>query len=408
MIGRILFITIDQPRDDGSGGQIASWRLLQSYASLAPVDLVAITPPGGTTSADPCSLAANTTLVPVSAFYFASSPIRLGIKFAISQVGKRPYRLTKFDVSHARDVIRSQVQRHDYDLVHFDHLSSFVYHKLIKGAPSILMEHNVESDLIGRMASEDSRRVARVALRREARRVEAIEARIVHDVDHVLTLSEHDRVALSRLSASNEEQVSVWPVPIKPTVIERPSERAVFNVLVLGSLKSAGRWHGLTWFLDNVWPRVCAQVDHARLSVVGACSVKQRNELAGKDSVKVYGYIDDIDSLLREVSLCAIPLFVGAGIRIKVLELLSRGIPCIGSEVALQGLPDIRGTDLVHTADEWVSSLTAAARSPETLSLAARDGLAELQRTHSPAAALTSLTQAVEAAVRRNETRRQA
>lgn len=395
---RILFITIDVPQDGGSGGQIVSWRLIESYASIANVDVVAITSVGVTASDDLLSLADSVTLVPAKGFHFASARLRLAAKFARSQFGSTPYRLTKFDLAGARLAVASLIERHEYDLVHLEHLSSLPYRELAQDVPAVLMEQNVESELVRRMSYHSRWLPVRLALRREARRVEAVEAQLTRAVDHVFALSDPDMNALTSMPGCDAEKVSVWPVPVTPLPIDPRLGDQPFRVLILGSLRSAGRRHGLNWFLRDVWPRVREDVAGAQLSIVGGGASKDLQARSGKDGITVHGYVDDLHPILSSVTVCAIPLFIGAGVRIKILELVSHCIPCIGTSVAIQGLDDIGGIERVDSVDEWVEALVRTARSPELLRRAVRSGSAELAERRSHEAAVESLAKVLQAA----------
>ena len=74
---RVLFLATDVPRDGETGGQIASWRLLQAYATFAQVDVLALTPPGAIVPTELNELARNVATVPVAAFHYRQARLRL-------------------------------------------------------------------------------------------------------------------------------------------------------------------------------------------------------------------------------------------------------------------------------------------------------------------------------------------
>jgi glycosyltransferase involved in cell wall biosynthesis len=52
----------------------------------------------------------------------------------------------------------------------------------------------------------------------------------------------------------------------------------------------------------------------------------------------VEGFVEDLTPFLQRARACIIPLFIGGGIRIKILDMLSSGIPCVSTTVGAQGL----------------------------------------------------------------------
>ena len=152
--------------------------------------------------------------------------------------------------------------------------------------------------------------------------------------------------------------------------------------MALGSLAAPGRCHGLRWFLAEVWARFRERNPDARLKVIGAHPRRDISAHNGHEGVTVHGFLERLEPELADVDLCIIPLFIGQGIRIKVLEMISRGIPCLGTQLAFQGLPAVRGCLRADEPEEWVDALVAAAADPDLLASAASRGARELTKLH--------------------------
>jgi glycosyltransferase involved in cell wall biosynthesis len=395
---RTLFLTCNTPRDTGSGGEIVSWRLLRGYAELGTVDVIALVPPGDRAPEELRDTAGRVGLIEVPHFYFAKSRLENGKRFLRSQVGSEPFRIAKLRVPDVEPLMREWLADGDYDLLHCDYLSTAPYRELCPGLPAVLAEHNVEWQSFSRLADQHRNPLVRMALRRDSRRTAEWEARALGRFQHTLVLSELDRRLLLDARPDLDKRISVWPLPVEPRERTPPvGGGQPFTVLMLGSLRAVGRVHGLRWFLEEVWPMVRARVPEARLEIVGA---DPPPDIAGRDSrdgVSVHGFVDDLDPFLGRVDVCAIPLFVGAGIRVKVLELVSKGVPCVGSPVALQGLGWIEGCVEVDGREEWVEQIAAAATDRRPLMEAAARGAASLRARHSPQRATDHLRQMIEA-----------
>jgi glycosyltransferase involved in cell wall biosynthesis len=99
-----------------------------------------------------------------------------------------------------------------------------------------------------------------------------------------------------------------------------------------------------SWFIDNVWPLVCAKVPDATLVVAGfgpPDTLRRRTS----DSVSVPGYVADLDHLHRSVRVFVAPLLTGAGIKLKVLGAMAYGLPVVATPVAAEGIVDRAGTE---------------------------------------------------------------
>lgn len=395
-----LFLTADAPFEGGSGGQIVSWRLIKAYADLGPVDVLALVPEGEQPSAALRGLAREVTFVQMKGFHAARSRGRAALRMGRSFIHRVPYRIEKFASSRFADEIAGTRHRGRHALVHCDHLALAQYRRLRPDLPAILCEHNVEWQIFERLATLAGNPLIRGALLADSRRTRRWEIQAASWFERILCLSEYDREQLIAQRTELGQRVVRWPVP----VIERPmrraaTERAGFSVLILGSLRAPGRLHGTRWFVREVWPYVRGHAPNARLNIVGAGPPQDVLELDGANGIRVWGYCQDLEALLEDTSVCAIPLFAGAGIRVKVLEMISRGIPCIGTSVGLQGMQHIAGTVVVDAPAGWIDALCDAEREPIDLRGKAERGREMVNQAHSHLRATAVLREQVEHAI---------
>jgi polysaccharide biosynthesis protein PslH len=398
---RVLFLTTNVPRDGETGGQIASWRVLRAYATFAQVDLLALTPPGARVPPELTELAGRIATVPVPAFYYRQARLRLMATFVRSQLGGRPYRIAKFDRPEARRVVADWASHTDYALIHCDHLATAPYAICAPGTPAVFADYDVESHELSTFAQAQSNPLSRAVLRREARRTRAVERAAATRASHVFAVSEADARLLGQDDPRLAEKVSILPVPLpEATPVPRRPDGA-FSVLVLGPLQAGGRLEGLRWLLSAVWPRFRAEHAEARLLVVGAGAPADILARDGRDGVQVRGFVEDLDGALSETDVCAMPLLSGGGIRIKILELLPRGIPCLGTQVAVRGFAGVPGVLEANGPEEWWAGLNHVASRPDHFRRAALAGAAELGPRFSLQATAAALERALVAAARR-------
>ena len=390
---RTLFITIDMPYDGGSGGQIVSWRALEAHAELASIDLLVLAPAGAEASAQLVELVERCTVVDVGAFYFSRAGGALLRTFARSQVCRTPYRILKFAEPEMAALVLRRSAENRYDVVHADHLSTWQYARQVKARRRILLDHNVESQMFETLARR-RRAPASWALLREARRVARYEQRAVGESDLTLVLSSQDRELLSAgTPTSDTSRVDVWPVAVPARPLE--PDPASLRFLHLGSLRSAARREGLRWLLGETWPAVRSLAPDARLDVVGAEPPAELLALDGSHGITVHGYVDDLDPILAETKACLIPIFAGAGVRVKVLEMLSRGIPCIGTPLGLQGTEELPGVFPASTPSEWLELIRLAIYDQRRMRRAASRAQRQLNETRTTARAVAYLRENV-------------
>ena len=392
---RVLFLTTNMPRDGETGGQIASWRVLRAYATFAQVDVLALTPPGARVTSELSGLAQRVATVPIEAFYYQHARLRLLGTLARSQLGGRPYRIAKFDRPEARRMVTDWAAQTDYALVHCDHLATTQYAACAPGTPFVFADYDVESHELSTLAAAQSDPLGRAILRREAERTRAAERSATIRAAHVFAVSQEDARLLGQDEPDLAQRISILPVPLPDVdpVPRRPD--GAFALLVLGPLQAGGRLEGLRWLLSTVWPRLRAEHPEARLLVVGAGAPDDIRARDGEEGIEVRGFVEDLEGVLGETDLCAMPLLSGGGIRIKVLELLPRGVPCLGTQVAVRGFAGVPGVLEATTPEEWWARVSDVAGRPDEFRQAALAGAAELRSRFSLQATAAALENAL-------------
>ena len=115
---------------------------------------------------------------------------------------------------------------------------------------------------------------------------------------------------------------------------------------------------GLTWFLDEVFPRT----PRLNIKIIGGNMPSDvRRKIDETDRVEYLGFVENPYGYIAEAQGLIAPLFHGAGIKVKVVEALALGTPVLGSAVAWEGidlyLPLGEHTRIVDTPEEYVRIL---------------------------------------------------
>ncbi len=119
----------------------------------------------------------------------------------------------------------------------------------------------------------------------------------------------------------------------------RPQDPGGHRLIFVAAMDSTHNIDAACYLALELFPRIRARYPEATLSLVGARPVPKVQELGRLSGVTVTGAVPSLVEYLHQSTVCLIPLRVGLGIKTKTLESMATGIPIVGSDRALEGLP---------------------------------------------------------------------
>jgi glycosyltransferase involved in cell wall biosynthesis len=130
------------------------------------------------------------------------------------------------------------------------------------------------------------------------------------------------------------------------------------EVLFLGHLGASFNQDALEQFIRKIYPKLVG-VGNLSVTVVGGYLPKQLEFFGLQPDVEVVGPVGDVRPFLHRASCLVIPLRFGGGLRIRILEAMSAGIPLVCSSVAIAGMRFEPGEDylLAENADEFAGAI---------------------------------------------------
>jgi glycosyltransferase involved in cell wall biosynthesis len=107
----------------------------------------------------------------------------------------------------------------------------------------------------------------------------------------------------------------------------------------LGNLEWRPNLDAVRLLLDEVFPKVVAAEPSARLCIVGRRPPAWLQRRASESArIEVHPDVDDVRPFLYRCGAMAVPLRIGGGSRLKILEALACGMPVVASSIGAEGL----------------------------------------------------------------------
>jgi glycosyltransferase involved in cell wall biosynthesis len=176
----------------------------------------------------------------------------------------------------------------------------------------------------------------------EWRKMRRAEARVVREADAAVAVSDTDRELFAE--QSEPEHVTVIPTGVDAEYFAPHGVPEIPNRLVFsGSMDWYPNEDAIVYFAEHVWPILRAARPSVSLTVVGRHPSARLAALAKTAGITLTGTVDDVRPFVDEAAVYVVPLRVGGGTRLKILEALAMGKPVVSTTVGAEGLTLVPG-----------------------------------------------------------------
>jgi glycosyltransferase involved in cell wall biosynthesis len=205
--------------------------------------------------------------------------------------------------------------------------------------PWVVMAHNVESLIWQRYAETETNWLKHWYIRRQQRKFERFEAWAYSACNCAIAVSVEDAQLIGERFGARSVAVVDNGVDTNYFEPQSPCERDPFRILFLGSFDWRPNLDAVRVLLAEILPRVRAAEPRATLALVGRKPPAWLRDLAANQpGVELHADVADVRPFLAGAGMLAVPLRIGGGSRLKILEALAAGLPVITTRVGAEGL----------------------------------------------------------------------
>jgi glycosyltransferase involved in cell wall biosynthesis len=339
-----------------------------------------------------CRAVKDTTAAELARAFYAERGIRVRIsgnppsgnrgpsfygRVAANLLSPLPYSIA----GHRSRGVRAEIQRiHHSGTVDVWQFEALGYADALLGteARTIVMAHNVESLIWQRLYETEPHPLKRWFIGHQVRKYERYEGRALRGASRVVAVSPEDAALL-------EARFGVD----RPAVVDNGVDVAFFaegangrgrdsrRILFLGSLDWRPNLDSIDLLLNRVMPQVLAEEPDARLSIVGRNPPPALvRRIRAEPSAELHADVADVRPYLARSGVMAVPLRIGGGSRLKILEAIAAGLPVVSTRIGCEGLIFRANRDLVvvESEDQMAAALVESIRNPERAATMAANG----------------------------------
>jgi glycosyltransferase involved in cell wall biosynthesis len=281
-----------------------------------------------------------------------------------SLLRRRPFLIARDTVDEMHQLIKTLVAQNEYDAVHADQLWMAQYGLTAKQAnpqlTAVLDQHNATYLIPQRLAEGSGNPLLRFILKQESSNMARFEVEMCQQFDRVAWVTADDKAAVQTIAGQKAGQITGPVIPIcadpqaKLFVNRAPTAR---RVTFLGGLHWPPNAAGILWFAKEVWPQIHQAVPDALFTVMGKEPPAELQTLH-LPNLDITGYVDDVLPFLQETAVFIVPLHAGGGMRVKIVDGWSWGLPIISTTIGAEGIGYGDGHDILiaDTADAFAQA----------------------------------------------------
>jgi glycosyltransferase involved in cell wall biosynthesis len=231
------------------------------------------------------------------------------------------------------------------------------------------LAHDVLTQLWERRVKGAGNGLARILLRKEAKRMRTWEQRALSQLGVVVAQSDKDSALLGQLNPNTPRFViQPWvSISARSSASEAAGIREPNSVVFWGALDRIENSDAVAYALREIFPRVHEAVPSAKFYVAGNNSEAVATMTDGAPQVIRTGFVRNIGAFLSRMQVALLPLRMGAGIKAKTIECMAAGVAVVTTPIGAEGIAAAHGVHLLigETAEELVSCVVRLLLRPE-------------------------------------------
>lgn len=365
----ILFLSTENPYPPDHGHHLRTYHVLRHLAANHKIFFVGFwqSPEELKHQTHLESLCAHVVLLPIPG---RAQKAQYAFNLFRNLFSAWPFTVQRYFRREAVQHIKQIMQTNHIDLVHFDLMHLAPYLECIGDTPSVLVNHNVESLRLQRVAQVQKNFLARRYLNLQQNKMRRLEQKMCSRFTQLITVSEADAEILQKTcKVDNVEEI---PNGVDADFFHyTPGETERDSLVWVGGMGSPYNRDAVDYFLEDIFPKIFVQRPQIKVTIVGdsPSPTLQQFQRRYPQNIFITGYVDDVRPYMQRASIFIAPMRCGSGTKVKVINAMSMGKAIVASSVGAEGIKVESGKDLIiaDAPQEFANQVLRLLKNPSHL-----------------------------------------
>lgn len=234
------------------------------------------------------------------------------------------------------------LEQTEFDIVQLETIYVASYIDIIRKhskAKIVLRAHNVEHLIWERLEESTKNPFKQLFYNEIFKKTERFELEVINKVDAIVTITEYDFDRFRMMGFTGLMMSLPFGLDVEKVYSSNDEKAEIPTFCTIGSIGKKTNQEGIRWFLNNVWNLIHIQYPFVKFYFAGRNIPSWfKKKYKKREDIVIVGEVSDAYEFMRSKSVLIVPVLLGSGIRVKIIEGMACARPVITTTIGAEGI----------------------------------------------------------------------
>lgn len=198
--------------------------------------------------------------------------------------------------------------------------------------------------------------------------IKKLEKSIYPKFKKIVFVSDVDKRFVEEYYKSSKLEISKIGIKVFKEKNRKKYKKDIVDIGFSGIMDYEPNKMAAEYIINKLLPKLEKKDIQYKVHLIGKNPAKEWfvEEKKQKGKLIITGFIENIDTYISEMDIYISPLFLGSGMKNKILQAMGLGLPIIASKVSVEGIEELENNENFLLCDEnvenWINSIEKLCR----------------------------------------------